>query len=102
MTKTNPSARELACYDKSKSRVRYSSTYVNTNDGRSWSVPNKNFLGVDAHFVNASLDGQRTKSRDWLIEIYANFDGVNGFLFNSAALSDKMSLSRARRFRSLA
>ncbi|MDA9998769.1 hypothetical protein N9E15_03640, partial [Planktomarina temperata] len=67
-----------------KSRVRYSSIYVNTNDGRSWSVPEKNWLGVDAHFVNASLDGQRTKSRDWLIEISANFDGVNGFLFNSA------------------
>ena len=79
---------------KKKSRFKYSRIYVNTNDGRYWDEP-KDFIGVDAHFVNASVDGKPTASSDWLIEISGNLKGyrgqgqITGFLFNSKQIFER-------------
>ena len=68
-----------------RSRFKSDRIYVNTNDGRFWDRPQNNWIGVDAHFVNASLDGKKTKSNDWLIEITGSYrpEKIDGFLFNS-------------------
>jgi uncharacterized protein YoxC len=79
---------------KKKSRFKYSRLYVNTNDGRYWDEP-KDFIGVDAHFVNASVDGKPTASSDWLIEISGNLKGyrgqgqITGLLFNSKQIFER-------------
>jgi len=57
----------------SASQFKSGRIYVNTNDGRFWDRPSNNWIGVDAHFVNASLNGKKTKSNDWLIEITGSF-----------------------------
>lgn len=46
---------------------------------------------MDAHFVNASLNGKKTKSNDWLIEITGSFqpEKIDGFLFNSNDIFSK-------------
>ena len=69
----------------SASQFKSGRIYVNTNDGRFWDRPSNNWIGVDAHFVNASLNGKKTKSNDWLIEITGSYqpEKIEGFLFNS-------------------
>lgn len=69
----------------SASQFKSGRIYVNTNDGRYWDRPKNNWIGVDAHFVNASLNGKKTKSNDWLIEITGTYqpEKIDGFLFNS-------------------
>lgn len=75
----------------SASQFKSGRIYVNTNDGRFWDRPSNNWIGVDAHFVNASLNGKKTKSNDWLIEITGSFqpEKIEGFLFNSNDIFSK-------------
>ena len=80
----------------SASKFKSGRIYVSTNDGQFWDRPSKNWIGVDAHFVNASLNGKKTKSNDWLIEITGSFqpEKIEGFLFNSNDIFSKPIPSR--------
>lgn len=84
-----PSRATLSQYNSSSdergSKFSYARTYVNTNDGRYWTNPSLNWLGVDAHFVNARLNNKRVGANDWLIEITGRYQPqqIDGFLFNS-------------------
>ena len=84
-----PSSAALAKYKSTNNddgtKFSFARAYVNTNDGRYWTNPNLNWLGVDAHFVGARLNNKRVGSSDWLIEITGRYQPqqIDGFLFNS-------------------